>query len=115
MTGIPSQLGVSLTHRDFASSFGVFTAQTAEGNSIDWNTASKLPTTVFLMGAAKLRTIVDNLIQEGKSKDTPILIIEKGTWNEEKQIRGTLESVQSLKIQSPALIVIGQVLNCMRK
>lgn len=107
--------GIPITHRDFASSFHVITGHLKEEDKeLDWCNLAKLQgTLVFLMGVANLNNITMNLIKNGKTKDTPVAVINWGARSYQRVVTGTLDDiydiVQREKIGSPSLIVIGGV------
>ena len=112
--------GIPITHRDYASSFHVITGHLRDDNKenpdINWNALAKMRgTLVFLMGVANLNSISNNLIKEGKSKNTPVALITWATRYNQKVITCTLDEVYEKaireKIKPPTLIVIGDVVN----
>jgi len=58
-------------------------------------------------------------LKEGFSPDTPVVVIEKVTWPEEKIIRGNLKSIAQLvkaeKIEKTAMILVGDFLRVKMK
>src|SRR3982750_4064290 len=72
----PLYAGIPVTHRQFGETFAVVTAhsQSKEGKPIlDWKSlANGIDTIAFYMGVANLPYICENLIANGKSKDTPV-------------------------------------------
>ena len=110
--------GIPITHRDHASSFHVITGHLRdddkENPEINWNAlANTRGTLVFLMGVANLNKISENLIKEGKSKDTPVALISWATRYNQRVITSTLEDVYETAIREnvkpPTLIAIGTV------
>ncbi|WP_102398841.1 uroporphyrinogen-III C-methyltransferase [Haloimpatiens massiliensis] len=107
--------GIPITHRDYASSFHVITGHLKEEDKeLNWEALAKLDgTLVFLMGMANLQNICNNLIEQGKCKDTPVAIINWATRPEQKVVTATLETiyevVQREGIKPPSLIVVGGV------
>lgn len=107
--------GIPITHRDYASSFHVITGHLKNENSeLDWESLCKLRgTLVFLMGIANLYKICTNLIERGKDKNTPVALINWATTSNQKVVEGTLENIYERaideKIESPTLIVVGEV------
>lgn len=114
VTSVPSRLGISLTERGIAESFWVITGTTKEGKlSKDLALAAQsTATVVVLMGVAKLAEIVSIYQNLGK-EDTPIALIQKGFWEEEQRVRGSIKDiegrVEAAKISNPAIMVIGEV------
>ncbi|QJA09619.1 uroporphyrinogen-III C-methyltransferase [Romboutsia sp. CE17] len=112
--------GIPITHRDHASSFHVITGHLREDDKenpeINWNAlANTRGTLVFLMGVANLKKISENLIKEGKCKDTPVALISWATRYNQRVITSTLEDVYETAIREnvkpPTLIAIGSVVN----
>lgn len=70
-------------------------------------------TLVIFLSADKIDEIVDQLIY-GYSKDTPVAVVYRTTWPDEKIIRGTLKDiakkVKQVGIKRQALIFVGDVL-----
>ena len=110
--------GIPITHRDHASSFHVITGHLRdddkENPEINWNAlANTKGTLVFLMGVANLQKISENLIAEGKSKETPVALISWATRYNQRVITSTLEDVYETAIREnvkpPTLIAVGDV------
>ncbi|WP_456450329.1 uroporphyrinogen-III C-methyltransferase [Hydrogenimonas sp.] len=113
---VPAYAGIPVTHRGVAVSFKVVTGHEApnkEHSQVDWESMKADETIVFLMGLHNLRNIAKNLMRIGRSPDTPVAVISKGTTPEQKSVTGTLETigdiVKEAGIQTPALIVVGKV------
>lgn len=113
---VPECAGIPVTHRGVARSFHVITGHTntsVGSPDYDYETLGKMEgTLVFLMGLSNLKEIADHLICAGKPADTPAAVISDGTTEYQKTVRGTLgtieEKVKESKLQSPAIIVIGE-------
>ena len=110
--------GIPITHRDHASSFHVVTGHLRddykENPEINWNALANIRgTIVFLMGVANLKKISENLIKEGKSKDTPVALISWATRYNQRVITSTLEDVYETAVREnvkpPTLIAVGSV------
>jgi uroporphyrinogen III methyltransferase/synthase len=117
--------GIPVTHRDAASSFAVVTGHergddlgpsstgTAEGRR-DWkHIAWAADTLVFLMGFENLMEITNRLIENGRDSDTPVAIVQWGTWSAQRVVTGVLSSIveeaKSAGIASPAVCIVGDV------
>jgi len=117
VSAVPAYAGISLTHRDFTSSFAVVTGHedpSKERSVIPWSALSQIGTVVFLMGVKKLKQNMTELIKAGKSKRTPAAVITWGTYPHQKTLTGTIETIAGLvknneEITSPAIVVIGEV------
>ncbi|MGI9290733.1 MAG: siroheme synthase CysG [Gammaproteobacteria bacterium] len=112
--GCAANASLPLTHRNVSRSVMFITASTAENAEHDWEAISKAADTiVFYMGVNKLEYISNGLRKAGKANEHPVLLIENGTTDRERMIRGTLSDICSLAdaagIVSPAIIIIGEV------
>jgi uroporphyrinogen III methyltransferase/synthase len=109
--------GIPVTHRAVSRSFHVMTGHTlSEEGTLppDFAEFARLSgTLVFLMGLGNLSLIVKGLLNQGKPGMTPAAVIQNGTLPGERTIRGTLtdieEKVLADGIESPAIIVVGEV------
>jgi len=114
VNAVPALQEIPLTKRGVNESFWVITGTTSNGElSGDIELAAQsTATVVILMGLRKIQQIAD-VFKAHKNRETPVAVIQNGTWAEEKIALGTLENIPELvtteKIQSPALIVIGEV------
>lgn len=111
--GATAYAGIPLTHRDYAQSAMFITGHLkSEVDSMDWATlARKNQTLVIYMGLLKSQHIQQKLLDNGRRDTTPIAIIERGTQSNQKVYKGSLSELASLatQAQSPALIVVGEV------
>jgi uroporphyrin-III C-methyltransferase len=112
----PAYAGIPLTHRGVSSSVAFITGHecSSKDKAADIKKiASSVDTLVIFMGIKKLEKIVTGLLESGIAGYTPIAIIEKGTCSDQKVLIGTLENILTIdnEINSPALIVIGDVVN----
>jgi uroporphyrin-III C-methyltransferase len=118
--GVPASNGISLTQRKIAESFWVITGTTSDHKlSKDVDLASQSSATVvILMGMNKLDEIV-SLYQSNRTDDLPIAIIQNGTKKTEKKVIGTISTIAQLvkdnELASPAIIIIGEVVNSISK
>lgn len=116
--------GIPITHRDHASSFHVITGHPRkdgkETQEINWNALANVKgTLVFLMGISNLKKISENLIKEGKDKNTPVAFISWATRSNQRVITATLENAYEIatreNVKPPTLIVVGTVVNLREK
>ncbi|QCX40458.1 uroporphyrinogen-III C-methyltransferase [Aureibaculum algae] len=113
---VPAYQGIPLTKRGASESFWVITGTTKSHQiSTDVALAAKSSATVvILMGMGKLGEIVTLFSAENKQK-TPVAIIQNGTTENEKCGFGTIETISEVvkekQLSSPAIIVIGDVVN----
>jgi uroporphyrinogen III methyltransferase/synthase len=116
---VPAYAGIPLTHRDYTSTVAFITGHedpTKETSSIAWDKlATSVGTLVFLMGVGNLPQIAKSLMEYGRSPDTPVALIHKGTVPEQRTIVGPLrdiaERAQKEGLKPPAIIVVGDIVN----
>lgn len=117
--GCAAAAQLPLTHRD-ASSAVTFVAGQCKGLSDqDWSgLAGKGRTLVIYMGVATARAIADKLMADGISPATPVAVLEKGTRADARTLRTLLADLADMivrdDVQSPALIVVGDVVHYAR-
>ena len=117
ITAVPNYAGIPLTHRAHCSSFTVFTGHSDShdaATALRYEQIAKIPgTKVVLMGTENLGDWTSSLIKHGMSPETPIAVIQWGTYGKQKSAAGTLATIAKLvaakKIVPPALTVIGDV------
>ncbi len=117
---VPEYAGIPVTHRGITVSFRVVTGHERKGkqqSQIPWENYKTDDTIVFLMGLHRLQNICDKLIEIGKSPDYPVAVISRGTTKDEKTVVGTLENIyaKAKDLPTPALIVVGEVVNLREK
>jgi len=114
---VPASVGIPLTHRKYASQVTILTGNedpTKAGPALDWKLLSQSRgTIVILMGVANLGRITEVLIKNGKSKKTPVAIIERGLRKDRRVTTGSLATIADTAskagVKPPAVIVIGDV------
>ncbi|HEV2453188.1 MAG TPA: uroporphyrinogen-III C-methyltransferase [Verrucomicrobiae bacterium] len=119
----PNYAGIPLTHRDFCSSFTVFTGQEAgdaAATSLLYTEVAKIPgTKVALMGTEKLDEWTRAVMANGLAPETPAAIIQWGTRGKQKSAAGTLGTIASLAKKSnfspPSLVILGDVVKLREK
>jgi uroporphyrin-III C-methyltransferase len=114
--GVAASAGIPLTHRGIAASFAVVTGSRCPEHvaPIQWDRlANSVDTLVIYMGVSQLSEIREQLLVHGKDSQTPIALIENGTFACQRTVTGTLENIDKLavvmKIRNPALIIVGEV------
>ncbi|WP_299184246.1 uroporphyrinogen-III C-methyltransferase [uncultured Aquimarina sp.] len=111
---VPAYQGIPLTKRGSSESFWVITGTTKSHKlSQDVCLAAKSnATVVILMGMSKLSEIVSIFAAENK-EDVPVAIIQNGTTENEQFGFGSIKTIEQVvsdkKLSSPAIIVIGEV------
>ena len=121
-TGIPSYVGIPLTHRKISSSVAFVTGHEDLDKletSVDFvSIASSVDSLVILMGVEMVRHIAEKLVMGGVDPATPIAVIENGTMSNQKVNFSSLERILEGdlrgKINPPALIIVGDVVHLSR-
>jgi len=119
----PNYAGIPLTHRDYCSSFSVITGHedpTKEEAGVDWAQVAKAPgTKVVLMGVKRIGKIAGALMANGMAAATPVGVIRWATTGRQQSVCGTLQTiaavVEAAEFESPAIIVIGEVVRLREK
>jgi uroporphyrinogen III methyltransferase/synthase len=116
--GASAWAGIPVTHRDHASA-ALFVTGHDDPDSpdcrIDWpHLANFRGTIAIYMGVTRLVRIAQVMIDHGKAGETPVALIERGSWPDQKIKVMQLNEIAShqpntLLIQPPALVVIGDV------
>lgn len=111
--------GISLTHRELASSVAFITAvesgDQAESTH-DWpKLATATDTLVIFMGVRKLREIMQKLVEHGRAPETPAAVFHWASLPQQRSVVGTVATVASLaevaNLALPALTVVGDVVS----
>lgn len=113
----PAYAGIPVTHRTLASTVTFVTGHEdpdKPATSLEWpRLASSHGTLVFLMGMKNLRSIVSNLLAEGRPSTTPAAIIRWGTRAAQQTVVGSLADIaakaEAAKFEPPTVIVVGEV------
>ena len=114
---VPAYAGIPVTHRECCSMVTFVSGHKAVNkpdDEINWAALATLESTlVFYMGVSNLGKITAKLIENGKSADTAIALIQWGTTSNQHTVSGNLanivQKVKEAQLKPPALIVIGDV------
>lgn len=115
--GAAAYAGISLTHRDLASSVTFVSATGRDGKLFDFGELSRVSGTIcILMGMHNLSRVCEALMSEAhKDPQMPVAIIEWGTRAEQRVITAPLHAAAAKahekKMGSPAVIVLGKVVS----
>ncbi len=112
--GAAAAAALPLTHRDSASVVSFVAGQCKGLTEQDWSgLAGQGRTLVIYMGVATAEAIAEKLIAQGVAPDMPIAVIENASRPTMRVLRAPLAGLARLvtarKVQSPAVIVIGEV------
>jgi uroporphyrin-III C-methyltransferase len=109
--GVPTSAGLPVTHRGVATSLTIVTGHedpTKSNKQVKWD--FKADTIVILMGVGLLEENTKEIMKY-KDPKTPVCVIENGTSPEQKIITGTLENITQNHINTPALVIVGHVVD----
>lgn len=114
-SGCSAYAGIPLTHRDYAQSVRFVTGHLKSDNTnLQWpELANPTQTLVFYMGLVGLKEICESLISHGRSPQTPVALIEKGTTQEQRVLIADLQSIADVvaanDVHAPTLFIVGEV------
>ena len=109
--GAPTSLGLPVTHRAIATSVTLVTGHedpTKKESQVKWDYTAD--TLVILMGIGNIKENTSEIMKY-RSGDTPVCVIESGTLPDENVIFGTLENIADKEINTPAILIIGDVVS----
>jgi uroporphyrinogen III methyltransferase/synthase len=119
---VPAYAGIPLTHRGISSSVAFVTGHecAAREGAVRWEAlAQAAETLVIFMGGKRLPQIVERLLRGGLGPETPIALIERGTYDDQRVRVATLGTVRAEierePLRSPVLIVVGEVVRLSRE
>lgn len=112
--GCAAEAMLPLTHRDWSSAVSFVAGQCKGLSEQNWaGLAGKGRTLVIYMGLATAQDIADKLMADGVSPDMPVAVLERGTLPGSRAMRTLLADLGELvareKVQSPAILVVGEV------
>jgi uroporphyrinogen III methyltransferase / synthase len=122
-SSVAAYAGIPITYRGLSSSVAFVTGhedpQKIE-SAIRWeHLANGVDTLVFFMGISRISEISAQLLRHGRSDDTPVALIRWGTYGHQETYVSTLSEISSLVqsegIQSPGIIVVGEVVRLREK
>ncbi len=114
-SGSASYAGIPLTYRELSQSVRFVTGHRAENRiNLDWPELAHAGQTVVLyMGLSGIEEIFASLIEHGRAPETPVALIEKATYPEQRVVVGTLSDlagkVREAGIKGPTTIIVGEV------
>lgn len=123
--GVPSPMaaaaytGISLTHRDLASSVAYVTATESvekDESAHDWTKlATATQTLVFFMGLRRLDSLMQRLVENGRPEHTPAAVVSCASLPSQRTVVGTVgdiaAKVAAAKLSMPALTIVGDVVS----
>ncbi|WP_449063222.1 uroporphyrinogen-III C-methyltransferase [Planomonospora algeriensis] len=114
---VPAAAGVPVTHRGVSQEFHVISVHVPPGDersTVDWpNLARSAGTLVLMMAVERIAVIAETLIREGRSPETPVMVVQDGTLPTQRALHATLstvaERVTAAGIRPPAIVIVGDV------
>ena len=109
--GAPTSLGLPVTHRAVATSVTLVTGHedpTKAESQVHWDYTAD--TLIILMGIGNIKENTAEIMKY-RSSNTPVCVIESGTLPNENVVFGTLGDISDKKITTPAILIIGDVVN----
>jgi len=115
--GIAAYSGVPLTHRDHTKVVTFVTGHDLE--AIDWAKVGQSETLVIFMGIWAIRGIADAIMANGRSGNTPAIVVRWGTRPDQETLTGTLatiaDEIDKAHLKPPATVIIGEVVGLHQK
>jgi uroporphyrin-III C-methyltransferase len=116
---VPATLGIPVTHREHCRGVTLITGATRAGTAPDWRALVAGGTTlVIYMGLKNLPAIAAGLRDAGMAASMPVAVVQNGTLPTQRQVISTLaqvvDAVIEAQLQSPALVVVGEVVRYAR-
>ncbi|MER7363188.1 uroporphyrinogen-III C-methyltransferase [Nonomuraea wenchangensis] len=114
---VPAAAGVPVTHRGVSQEFHVISVHVApddERSTVDWpGLARSQGTLVLLMAVERLPKVAEALLRDGRSPDTPVMVVQDGTLPTQRAVVASLSTVadrvSAAGIRPPAIVVVGDV------
>ena len=100
-----------VTHRAVATSVTIVTGHedpTKAESQVHWDYTAD--TLIILMGIGNIKENTSEIMKY-RSADTPVCAVESGTLPDENVVFGTLGDISDKEINTPAILIIGDVVN----
>ncbi|MEV7011332.1 uroporphyrinogen-III C-methyltransferase [Streptosporangium sp. NPDC051022] len=114
---VPAAANVPVTHRGVSQEFHVISVHVPPGDArstVDWpNLARSAGTLVLMMAVERIGSIAETFLHEGRSPETPVMVVQDGTLPTQRVLYATLatvaERVTAAGIRPPAIVIVGDV------
>lgn len=114
---VPAAAGVPVTHRGVSQEFHVVSVHVPPGHpssTVDWSALARSKgTLVLMMAVERIGPVAETLLQDGRSPETPVMVVQDGTLPTQRAIYATLstvaERVKAAGIRPPAIVLVGDV------
>jgi uroporphyrinogen III methyltransferase/synthase len=115
--GIAAYSGVPLTHRHHTKVVTFVTGHDLD--AIDWGKVGQSETLVIFMGIWAIRGIADAIMANGRSGNTPAIVVRWGTRPDQETLTGRLatiaDEIDKAHLKPPATVIIGEVVGLHEK
>ena len=117
---VPIYSGIPLTHRGLTTQCVFVTAHECPdkpGTQVEWEKLANLKNTslIIYMGASRIESITQKLIQHGMDPATPAAAIENGTLPIQRTITGRLDEIaaefKKQEFHAPVIIMISETIS----
>ncbi|WP_327090437.1 uroporphyrinogen-III C-methyltransferase [Nonomuraea sp. NBC_01738] len=114
---VPAAAGVPVTHRGVSQEFHVISVHVAPDHpqsTVDWPAmARSTGTLVLMMAVERLAAVAETLVRDGRSPETPVMVVQDGTLPTQRAVIATLSTVAdrvtAAGIRPPAIVIVGDV------
>ncbi|MFI6323329.1 uroporphyrinogen-III C-methyltransferase [Nonomuraea sp. NPDC050556] len=114
---VPAAAGVPVTHRGVSQEFHVISVHVAPddpASTVDWPALARSKgTLVLMMAVERLPKIVESLLRDGRSPETPVMVVQDGTLPTQRAVSASLSTVadrvSAAGIRPPAIVIVGDV------
>ncbi|KAB8190861.1 uroporphyrinogen-III C-methyltransferase [Nonomuraea phyllanthi] len=114
---VPASAGVPVTHRGVSQEFHVISVHVAPDDprsTVDWPALARSHgTLVLLMAVERLAKVAEALVRDGRSPETPAMVVQDGTLPTQRTVIASLSTVadrvSAAGIRPPAIVVVGDV------
>ncbi|MEV4461120.1 uroporphyrinogen-III C-methyltransferase, partial [Microbispora sp. NPDC049633] len=114
---VPGSAGVPVTHRGVSQEFHVISVHVPPGDprsTVDWpGLARSTGTLILLMAVERIKEIAETLVRDGRSPETPVMVVQDGTLPTQRAVAATLstvaERVTAAGVRPPAIVIVGEV------
>ncbi len=111
-----SELGIALTHRDYAPKLTLISGHRMDNQPFELDQSELIDpnqTLVVYMGVSTAETLSRQLIGAGRNRATPVALVERVSSPEQRVFLTTLEdishTIEQHQIKPPALIIVSKV------
>ncbi|MEU7002459.1 uroporphyrinogen-III C-methyltransferase [Nonomuraea sp. NPDC046570] len=114
---VPAAAGVPVTHRGVSQEFHVISVHVAPDDpqsTVDWPALARTDgTLVLMMAVERLPKVAETLLRDGRSPETPVMVVQDGTLPTQRALVASLSTVadrvSAAGIRPPAIVIVGDV------